>query len=311
VRAPDAEFPPARGTRLRFAHLSDLHLTTLAGLRALALRDQRLLGYLSWRRRRRYRHLRTTVDALATRILAAQPDHIVVTGDLTHIGHAEEIDEARAWLGRLGAARDVTLVPGNHDLYIARGGAHMLGRWRPWLIGDDATDAAPEFPSLRVRGPVAFIGLCSAAPSPPFFATGRLGGRQIDRLADLLAQTAVRGLCRVVLLHHAPLPGDDPWRKRLIDAPRLREVLRAHGAELVLHGHGHEATIRVLQSRGARIPIVQAPSASAATTRPTRRAAWNLCTVERRDSAFHLSIRALGLDDMDHRPAQAFTFPRP
>ena len=57
------------------------------------------------------------------------------------------------------------------------------------------------FPTLRVRGPVAFIGLSSACASPPLMATGRVGRRQRVAFAELLTETAARGLFRVSLLY--------------------------------------------------------------------------------------------------------------
>ena len=50
--------------------------------------------------------------------------------------------------------------------------------------------------------------------------------------------------------------------RHLRDAPTLREVLRKHGAELVLHGHLHESSLIWLSGPRDGIPCVGAPSAS-------------------------------------------------
>ncbi len=64
--------------------------------------NKRLLGYLSWRRKRRLVHRRDIVDSLVKDLHAICPDHIVVTGDLTHIGLPDEFAEAAQWLPCLG-----------------------------------------------------------------------------------------------------------------------------------------------------------------------------------------------------------------
>ncbi len=92
-------------------------------------------------------------------------------------------------------------------------------------------------------------------PTAPLLATGRLGGAQIARLAELLDQCAREGRFRVVLIHHPPLstPGDD--FKRLIDGRDLRDVLARHGAELVMHGHDHERSRIDLAGPQQRIAV--------------------------------------------------------
>ena len=85
------------------------------------------------------------------------------------------------------------------------------------------------YPSLRVRGDIAFIGLSTACPKPPFMATGTVGPEQLARLPALLDNTAARGLFRVVYLHHSLLPGKDTWRKRLTDAAQCSRFNPSRG----------------------------------------------------------------------------------
>lgn len=69
------------------AHFSDPHLSTLAGVITLRhLLNKRLLGFLSWYRRRRHIHSPRILDALLADLADTAPDHIVVTGDLTNWG---------------------------------------------------------------------------------------------------------------------------------------------------------------------------------------------------------------------------------
>ena len=89
------------------------------GVRLRELLNKRALGYLSWRRKRRFEHRREVLDALQRDLNLEQVDQLLVTGDLTHIGLPSEFEQARDWLRQLGDASKVALVPGNHDSCVA------------------------------------------------------------------------------------------------------------------------------------------------------------------------------------------------
>lgn len=277
---------------LTFAQLSDPHLSSPAPVRPGDLLGKRFLGYLSWRLRRRHRHRPEVLASLVADLHAARADHVVVTGDLTHLGLPHELEQARAWLDALAPAASLSVVPGNHDVYARGAGEHTLGAWAPYCASDEGRD--PSFPGVRVRGPAVFIGLSSARPSPPFLAVGEVGARQLDRLARVLAEARGRDLARIVLLHHPPLAEATGWRKRLVDGARLRAVLAAEGAELVLHGHTHRASIGALPTASGPVPVVGVPSASSTESEPGRRARYHLyrLTREGRGFRFWLSVRA-------------------
>ena len=57
-------------------------------------------------------------------------------------------------------------------------------------------------------------------------------------------------------------------------------MLREHGAELVLHGHHHEASLHLAAGAAARIPVVGVPSASGAPGRHDEPAGYNLYEIE-------------------------------
>jgi 3',5'-cyclic AMP phosphodiesterase CpdA len=267
---------------LTFAQLSDPHLSSPTPVRAGDLLGKRALGYLSWRFGRRRRHRPEVLAALVQDLRAAHADHVVVTGDLTHLGLPHELEQAREWLQALAPAPAISVVPGNHDVYARGAGEHTIAPWAPFFASDPdhASDPAPSFPSVRVRGPAVFIGLSTARPSAPFLAVGEVGARQLERLAGILADGRRRGLVRVVLLHHPPLAEATGWRKRLVDGARLRAVLEAEGAELVLHGHTHRASIASLPTATGVAPVIGVPSASSTGPAPARRARYHLYRLE-------------------------------
>ena len=216
-----------------------------------------------------------------------------MTGDLTHLGLPGECREVSEWLCRVGAPADVTVIPGNHDTYIAAPWEQTLGLWAPYMASDGGTlwpDAANCFPILRIRGPVAFIGLSTAHPTPPFFASGSVGRGQLRRLERLLADLAGKPLLRVVLLHHPPQPAAVKWRKRLIDGAALRAVLARHGADLVLYGHAHYPLRAQLATPAGGVPAIGVPSASALGHKPGRRAQYHLYRVSRTATGWELQV---------------------
>src|SRR5262245_29435276 len=217
------------------AHLSDLHATPVEPRGLTPLLGKRVLGFLSWRLRRRHAHKPEVLAALIEDLHAQSPDHVAVTGDLTNISLPDEFPAARAWLERIGDPEWVSAVPGNHDAYVRIPRARSWDLWSEWLRPDHDWRAAAvpgtDYPSVRVRGPLALVGLCSAQPTLPFLAGGSLGRAQLQRLEAALVELRARSLVRIVLVHHAAVPGMVGARRALWDAPALAAVLARAGAE--------------------------------------------------------------------------------
>lgn len=239
------------------AHLSDLHMAAQPSLAELA--GKRGLGFINWQRKRKFIHSPQVLEAITADVKKQALDHIAVTGDLVNFSLADEYKRARAWLETLGSARDVTAIPGNHDVYVRGVETSPAAYWGDYMSGDDGMS---RFPFVRRRANVALIALSSGVPTGPFMATGRLGRRQLARLAQALDDT--RGLFRVVLIHHPPVSPLKRYMRRLTDAAELRKILAEHGTELLLHGHDHRRALVWLDGPGGtKIPAVGAPSASA------------------------------------------------
>ena len=265
------------------AHLSDLHLADPHGSRFFDFLNKRFFGYLKWRLKRKSGHHNEILTGMIQDIRNAQPDHIVVTGDLTHLGLAAEYARAKKLLESLGSASDVTIIPGNHDAYVEGVLDCRLVDWMDYMVSDgkkacDKTDTADNliFPSLRVRNGVAIIGVSSAQPCSTFLAVGCVGNEQLQRLQKLLIEAGQKGLFRIVLIHHPPKSGVVSWRKRLTDAEAFQKTLQDYGAELILHGHSHHPSRTYLETSDSRIPVIGVPSASAASKNPKRSARYHL-----------------------------------
>jgi 3',5'-cyclic AMP phosphodiesterase CpdA len=200
------------------------------------------------------------IEALTRDLKASAPDHIAVTGDLINFSVPAEYVRVQAWLNELGSPSDVTVIPGNHDIYVPGAKRWPVKYWGEYMRGDDGAGSG-TFPFLRRRGAVALIALSSALPTGPFMATGSLGAQQLARFAAALEET--RNLFRVVLIHHPPKSPPSRYLRRLTDGVEFCRVLAAKGAELVLHGHDHRRSLIWLDGPRQTIPVVGAPSASA------------------------------------------------
>jgi 3',5'-cyclic AMP phosphodiesterase CpdA len=294
------------------AHLSDLHATPVRpdGLRSLL--NKRFFGWLSWNVRRKQVYRGDILAALIDDLGETKPDQVVVTGDLTNIGLESEFEAARSWLARIGDPEHVFAIPGNHDAYVAIDPGRSLAHWTEYLQSDRSAGAPAgvagevEYPTVRRRGPVAFVGVCSANPTPLFKAGGTVGPAQLERLEALLTELGDSGACRVVLIHHPVTDGATSQRRSLSDADSFRAVLRRAGADLVLHGHNHRSQFFQVPGPDGPIPVVGVRSASNSGKDPEKRAHYHLYDVEpaARDASgprFRIRVRARGYDPKTRR----------
>lgn len=278
------------------AHLSDAHLGPLPQPTLADLASKRLTGYVNWRRGRHIAHDMGVLGAIVADIAAHRPDHVAFTGDVANIGLAAEFPAARRFLERLGPPAKVSFVPGNHDNYVRSSAAPLYRALGPWMSGDDASATAkPTFPYLRRRDGVALIGTNSAIPTLPFLASGRLGPQQLAELADLLGDLRREGLCRIVMIHHAPYRSATSPARQLIDAAAFARVLAQVGAELILHGHNHRIQLTHLAGPDRAVPVLGAPSASAYAGSRQHRAGYHLVDITPDGARSSIVVRSRGL----------------
>lgn len=270
------------------AHLSDLHLA--ATPRPAELAGKRGLGFINWHRGRKNIHRAEVLDAITRDLKTLTVDHIAVTGDLVNLALPSEFLRSRAWLETLGPPSDVSVIPGNHDIYVPQARPWPAEFWGDYMCGDDGAERG-VFPFLRRRGAVALIALCSGVPTGPFLATGRLGEAQLARLAQALDRT--RTLFRIVLIHHPPVSPLRRYLRRLTDAAEFCRVLAEKGAELVLHGHDHRRAIVWLDGPRGPIPAVGVPSASARVAHGSEDAAgYNIFRIDGEAGAWRCEMLA-------------------
>ena len=223
----------------RIAHLTDPHTTSLTGTGFTSLLSKRALGYLSWRRKRRYRHTQQMLEATTAAALEHQPDAIVLTGDLLHVGLRTEMQQIRPWLKALAETLPVLLVPGNHDYYAQNSQTFWQEELGDLPVFGEAVSKTNEWPRVLDVSALQVIGLCTAYPAPLTKADGQLGSQQRKLLGELLSTSdSTNPRQTLIALHHPAEPSLSELRKSLLDAQELSELLAP--ASALVHGHLHE-----------------------------------------------------------------------
>jgi 3',5'-cyclic AMP phosphodiesterase CpdA len=253
--------------------------------------NKRFTGYMNLKLKRQHVHRSHTVVALLREIRRQNPDHVVITGDLTNLALEPEFEAVRDMLDKeLGfEPTRVSVVPGNHDLYTR--GAQRSQRFTrylaPYVTSDlpdlAATIALGSFPFVRLRDNVAIIGLSSAVPRLPLVASGELGKKQADALREILAHEEVKKRTPVFLLHHPPRNPDSVVKtaiEGLWDAAALTSMYNHLTRGLLLHGHLHRRIHRAHPTLSGSLDSVGATSASLHHEHADRMAGFNTYDID-------------------------------
>jgi 3',5'-cyclic AMP phosphodiesterase CpdA len=168
-------------------------------------------------------------------LLAADFDHVVVTGDITQRGRLSELGLfAEAYAPFIRAGR-VSVVPGNHDRLGEDAGAALL---RGERVATDERDG------------LYIVRLDSTGPHNrnPLASHGLLTGEDIAKVGKCLRRAPL-GSLRLLLLHHHPVPlPEESLHEQLVTRLGLPDELEngnallreiAGSCDLVLHGHRH------------------------------------------------------------------------
>jgi 3',5'-cyclic AMP phosphodiesterase CpdA len=266
----------------RLGHVTDPHFRGFGGARLGDFAGKRAIGTLNLMLVRRRKHRTDLLEVLREDLRAQAVDHLALTGDLANVSLEGEWRQALRWLEAYGAPPDrVTVIPGNHDAYVADVAAsgvfeRLFGAYQTPDDGASGGADGAHYPFVRVRGDVALVAVSSAVPTGDLGAWGEVGGAQLARLEAALRAPALAGKTRVVLIHHPPVMQKGVEGRNLRDRAALVATLARAGAELLIHGHDHRDERATLPGPGgASIPVVGAGSASY-NGGPDRRARYNI-----------------------------------
>jgi 3',5'-cyclic AMP phosphodiesterase CpdA len=260
---------------MRILHFSDIHLPVR--LRTVPLKDwvgKRLIGgaNLLLGRAQDFAAAPEKVVTLDLFRRELSVDLVICTGDYTALGTRAELKAARQAVEPLmQAPLGYINVPGNHDIYL-----FDVLREKRWSehFGDTFVTDLPKYrvdgspwPFARLLGEdVAVVGVNSARPNPhPWRSSGKIPPRQLEALADLLADPSLRSRFVFVITHYNPRLEDgrsNPRWHGLANAEEFLDVCSNLPRGAILCGHVHRRYM--VRIDGVKPPIFCAGSATQA-----------------------------------------------
>jgi Icc protein len=201
----------------------------------------------------------------------AEPDLVVIAGDLTDDGYPDQYPLAEQMLAAI-AAPQIVRVPGNHD-------ARNVG----YLLYEDTfgtRDSQLRFESAGLD--VALVGVDSSKPD---IDEGEIGREHYGWIEEGFAPDAD---LRVFVCHHhlMPVPGTGRERNQVLDAGDVLALLRRSSVDLVLSGHKHVPYVWPL----AGMLIVHSGTVSTLRTRGFPHPAYNFVRIEDGRMAVELCV---------------------
>lgn len=213
------------------------------------------------------------VSGLRQAVVAAKPDLVVVSGDLTQRARSREFEEARAFLATLPQPQVV--VPGNHDVPLY----NVLTRWlRPLAryrryIGDESQ-------AFYADSEIAVMGINTVRTLT--FKNGRINNNQVVSACGIFHNLDEK-VVRVVVTHHPfSLPEIKTPHRVMGRAKMALAAFAACKVDLVLSGHLHASHAGLADSVTAgshAALLVQAGTATSSRTRQEPNA-FNLLRIE-------------------------------
>jgi 3',5'-cyclic-AMP phosphodiesterase len=217
------------------------------------------------------RHSEELLRTAIAEINAAEPDVVVVAGDVTDDGYPDQYPLAKKELDAI-ACKHVVLVPGNHD-------ARNVG----YVLFEDTFGARDT--RLRLRCAGLEVALVAVDSSKPDLDEGEIGREHYGWIEEGFDGNAD---VRIFVCHHhlMPVPGTGRERNQVLDAGDVISLLRQLSVDLVLSGHRHVPYVWPV----AGMYIVHSGTVSTLRTRGFAHPAYNLIRVENGRIAVELKI---------------------
>lgn len=159
----------------------------------------------------------------------AEPDVVIVPGDLTAFGYAEQFEQFAAYLDLIECPQRI-VIPGNHDCRNV--GWELFER----IVGPRNHSQTFPFRAAGGEGPES-IRLLAVDSTIPDLNDGQIGRAKLDMIRDEMAGD----FFKVFVMHHhlVSIPGTGRERNIVWDAGDVLAALRAAEVDLVIVGHKH------------------------------------------------------------------------
>ena len=209
------------------------------------------------------------LEAAVVETIGLAPDLVVIGGDLTAEGYANQFRMAREFLEPLFEAGLRTLIiPGNHDSKNV-GYLHFRDTFGAGDVPGKSDGA------LHVTGPNSMsMQVVAIDSSKPDLAEGEVGR---ERYSWIRQQFAADAEVRTFVLHHhlVPVPGTGRERNEVWDSGDVLALLHELGVHLVLCGHKHVPYVWLLNE----MLIVNSGTVSSHRLRGYTRPSYNVIEV--------------------------------
>jgi 3',5'-cyclic AMP phosphodiesterase CpdA len=205
------------------------------------------------------------VDAVEQQVNEADPDLVVISGDLTQRAKTEQFQQACRFLERLrDNGHDVLAVPGNHDvpLYdVLRRFLSPLTRYMRFV--DDTLCPLYELPGATV------LGINTARSFT--FKDGRISREQMEFIRKTFERTDPQAM-RILVTHHPlfALPVGEEVARAVGRSELALDAIGEAGVDMLLAGHNHQASIhsaKDLVTRAGPALVIQAGTATSTRVR--------------------------------------------
>lgn len=249
------------------------------------------------------------LEAFLRFLEGAEPDLLVISGDLTQRARIGEYEAARDFIRKL-APLPVVVTPGNHDVPLYRIFERLLrplGNYQTFISRD--LDTVTEIPGATV------VSLNSTSPYRAI-VNGRIRKSQL-RFAAQAFRAAPEDDFRILVAHHNLLRAPDYEPEQVL--PGHRRYLSAFArmkVELILGGHLHRSyvgsSLDAYPQEDGTPSIIIAHTGTTASLRgrgkERGRNSLNLIQISPRDVVIlpHILLREEGI----FHPTGTHTFPR-
>ena len=180
------------------------------------------------------------VEAAADYINNTPFDLLLMTGDITQLGHHAEFGAAKDWLGKLPGPQLAT--PGNHDTPWFGLLERVTGPFRRYQRAIGPTESQFTRPGLSVWS----LNSARGWQVRLNWSKGEVNRQQTHRTVRQL-RSAAPNATRIVICHHplTEIPGE-PITSRVRGGRRAARKFAETHVDLVVTGHLHQAFVHAL-----------------------------------------------------------------